>query len=60
MKLTEVKRDESNESNSSPAIPLEMVLNFILRYYLSQRIDGYIDVDDGCWRRNVLMATIRC
>ena len=22
--------------------------------------NGYIDVDDGCWRRNVLVATLRC
>ena len=21
---------------------------------------GYIDVDDGCWRRNVLATTLRC
>ena len=23
-------------------------------------IDGYIDVGDGCWRRNVLTTTLRC
>ena len=23
-------------------------------------IESYIDVDDGCWRRNVLMTVIRC
>ena len=22
--------------------------------------DGYIDVGDGCWRRNVLVTTLRC
>ena len=23
-------------------------------------LSGYIDVGDGCWRRNLLVTTIRC
>ena len=28
--------------------------------YLAILNDGYINVGDGCWRRNVLVTTIRC
>ena len=28
--------------------------------FFQKRFPGYIDVDDGCWRRNVLVTTLRC
>ena len=29
-------------------------------FHRTNPIDGYIDVGDGCWRRNVLATTLRC
>ena len=37
--------------NSRHALFRELVLSIL---------SGYIDVDDGCWRRNVLVTTLRC
>ena len=28
--------------------------------YYSRSVHGYVDIDDGCWRRNVLVTTVRC
>ena len=32
--------------------------NFLLDVFIVNY--GYIDVGDGCWRRNVLTTTLRC
>ena len=29
-------------------------------FWLWMRLDDYIDVGDGCWRRNMLVTIIRC
>ena len=31
-----------------------------LKFFLSQTLRGYIDVGDGCWRRNVLVTAVGC
>ena len=39
-------------------IPLNDVEDYIIGQI--NKFEGYIDVGDGCWRRNVLVTTLRC
>ena len=38
----------------------ERVKKRFFKYFLYIDSYGYIDVGDGCWRRNVLMTAFRC